>query len=135
MWKFIKLLKSFFFILFLFNSFFSWLTDFIQITWYDWSSLMIFQNILFFTWAFVIRIFIHIDNLFFILLKGFSHNMILLESYMFDHSFKMELILWNVLLSFQFLLNLSFSDFIIKLSDDFCLHVLFLLFLWKASPI
>lgn len=135
LWKLIKLFKSLIIILFLFNSFFSWFTNFIQIAWNNRCSLMVLQNILFITWGLILRFFIKVNNLFGILLKGSSHNMVLLVCYVLDHSFKMKFLLGNVFFAFHFLLNLSFSHFIIKFSNDFCFHVLFLFFFSQTSPI
>ena len=133
--KFIKLFKSFIIIFLLFNSSLSWFSYLIQIAWNYRSSLVVLYNILFIAWGFILRIFIKIDNLFSVLFKGSSHNVILLICDVFDHSFKMKFLLRNVLFTLHFLLNLSFSNFVIKFSNNFCLHVFFLLFFAKTSPI
>lgn len=135
LWKLIKLPKSFFIILFLFNSSFGGLTNLIQIAWNNWCPLMVLQNILLITWSLILGVFIKIDNLFSILFEGSSHNMVLLICYVFDHSFEMKLLFRNVFFALHFLFNLSFSHFIIKCSDNFSFHVLFLFFFSKTSPI
>lgn len=135
MWKFIELLESLVIIFLFFYFSFSWFTYFVQVTWNYWSSLLILDNILFFAWCLVLRGLIKINNLFGIFFKSFSHNVIFFKGQVFDHSFKMKFLFWNIFFSLQFFFNFSFSYLIIKLSDNFCFHVLFLLLFCKASPI
>ncbi len=47
----------------------------------------------------------------------------------------MKLFDFDIVFSFQFLLNLTISELIIEILDNLCFHVLFLLFFSKATPI
>lgn len=96
---------------------------------------MILSNVLFLTLTLVWRLFFKIHNLLGIFLKSLFHYVVFWIRNMFNHCFKMELFFRYVLFAFHLFLNFSFSDFIIKWSDNFGFHVLFLFLSSQTSPV